>query len=118
MEARHSYGTSAIVVLVLVTLLTYYLYRVFSHPLNAVPGPFLAKFTPARFFYHTWKGDLHLDHIRCHKRYGGTRACPRNLIRANKSSGPVYRSAPNRVVFNTLSATQGELTLALLAIKY
>lgn len=47
-----------------------YLFKLYTHPLNSVPGPFLAKFTSARFLYHAWKGDLHLDHVRCHLKYG------------------------------------------------
>lgn len=53
-----------------VFLLASYVYKFFTHPLSKVPGPFLAKFTNARFLYHAWKGDLHLDHLRCHERYG------------------------------------------------
>lgn len=51
-------------------LIVAYLYKNYTHPFANIPGPFLAKFTNARFLYHAWKGDLHLDHVRCHKIYG------------------------------------------------
>ncbi|KJX93675.1 cytochrome P450 like protein [Zymoseptoria brevis] len=80
-------GLLAFIVLVAGISVVLVLYRYCTHPLANVPGPLLAKFTNARFLYHAWKGDLHLDHLRCHERYG-----------------PVYRSGPNRVVFNSLTA--------------
>lgn len=61
---------SLLVVLILLTAA--FLYKTVTHPLAAIPGPFLAKFTNARFLYHAWRGDLHLDHLRCHETYGTT----------------------------------------------
>ncbi|ETS84641.1 hypothetical protein PFICI_02666 [Pestalotiopsis fici W106-1] len=63
------------------------IYRIFFHPLAKYPGPFLSKFTNFYSAYHAWKGDIHLDVLRCHQIYGDR-----------------VRYAPNRVLFNT---TQG-----------
>lgn len=61
---------SALVVFIGTLLAATYVFKVYTHPLKNIPGPFLAKFTNARFLYHAWKGDLHLDHVRCHQTYG------------------------------------------------
>ncbi|KXT13498.1 hypothetical protein AC579_8638 [Pseudocercospora musae] len=83
----YSDHTASLLCIFVIVLAAACLHRLYLHPLAKIPGPFLAKFTNARFLYHAWKGDLHLDHLRCHKKYG-----------------PVYRSGPNRVVFQTLTA--------------
>lgn len=46
------------------------IYDVFFHPLAKHPGPWLAKVSHAYNFYHALKGDLHLDILRCHQKYG------------------------------------------------
>ncbi len=46
------------------------IYGVFLHPLAKYPGPWLAEVSHAYNFYHAYKGDLHLDILRCHQKYG------------------------------------------------
>ncbi|KAF5864593.1 hypothetical protein ETB97_007151 [Aspergillus alliaceus] len=60
------------------------IYRVWFHPLAKYPGPLLAKVTNLYGGYYAWKGDLHIDMMRCHEKYGNH-----------------VRYAPNRVLFNT-----------------
>ncbi|KAJ6134372.1 Cytochrome P450 E-class group I [Penicillium sp. IBT 18751x] len=59
-------------------------YRIWFHPLAKFPGPILAKVTNLYGGYFAWKGDLHVDMLRCHEKYGD-----------------VVRYAPNRILFNT-----------------
>lgn len=62
-------------------------YRLVLGPLKAYPGPLLARITNAYAGWHAIKGDIHLitylDHLK---------------------HGPVVRQAPDRLVFNTLTA--------------
>lgn len=102
-----NFDLSSILVIFLTLVVATYSFRVYSHPLRDVPGPLLAKFTNLRFLYHAWKGDLHLDHVRCHQKYGCLRSLPEESRRVNTFLGPVYRCAPNRVVFNSLTAANG-----------
>lgn len=51
-------------------IIALFIYRLFFHPLAKYPGPFLAKLTDLYAVYHAWKGDLHLDVLRCHDRNG------------------------------------------------
>ncbi|EDO03013.1 hypothetical protein SS1G_05490 [Sclerotinia sclerotiorum 1980 UF-70] len=62
-------------------------YQLVLHPLKNYPGPFIAKFTDGYGGYHAVKKRLHLATYFDHLKYG-----------------PVYRQAPNRLVFNTSSA--------------
>ncbi|ORY69073.1 putative cytochrome P450 [Pseudomassariella vexata] len=62
-------------------------YRAFFHPLAKYPGPLLSKFTNLYSAYHAWKGDIHLDVLRCHQKYGDR-----------------VRYAPNRVLINSPEA--------------
>lgn len=62
-------------------------YRVLLHPLRRYPGPILAKLTAWYAGYHAIKCDLHLEVAENHKNYG-----------------TVVRLAPNRLVFNTVTA--------------
>ncbi|PYH98064.1 cytochrome P450 [Aspergillus ellipticus CBS 707.79] len=64
--------------------LVYVIYQLWFHPLSKFPGPFWAKMTCLYSGYHAWKGDLHLDMLRCHEKYG-------NYV----------RYAPNQVLFNS-----------------
>ncbi|OQE74125.1 hypothetical protein PENNAL_c0084G11992 [Penicillium nalgiovense] len=59
-------------------------YRIWFHPLAKFPGPVLAKVTNLYGGYYAWRGDLHLDMMRCHEKYGD-----------------IVRYAPNRVLFNS-----------------
>ncbi|KAI0146369.1 cytochrome P450 [Xylariaceae sp. FL1272] len=63
--------------------------RLFLGPLKAYPGPLIARLTNGYAGWHAVKGDIHLITYLNHVKYG-----------------PVVRQAPNRLVFNTLSALQ------------
>jgi hypothetical protein len=45
-------------------------YRLLLHPLARYPGPLWAKISGFRAVYHAFIGDLHLDMLECHHRYG------------------------------------------------
>ncbi|KAI0168397.1 cytochrome P450 [Pestalotiopsis sp. NC0098] len=62
-------------------------YEILLHPLKNYPGPLVAKFTDGYAGYFAIKKRLHLVTYRGHLKYG-----------------PVYRQAPNRLVFNTSAA--------------
>ncbi|PYH91554.1 putative cytochrome P450 [Aspergillus ellipticus CBS 707.79] len=66
------------------------IYRLYFHPLAKYPGPWLAKLTTWRAVYHGKRGDLHVDMLRCHKKYG-----------------PVVRYAPHRVIFASSTGFRG-----------
>ncbi|KAF7884387.1 uncharacterized protein EAF02_004723 [Botrytis sinoallii] len=73
---------------IIVSLILFALsYQLALHPLKDYPGPFIAKFTDGYGGYHAVKRRLHLATYFDHLKYG-----------------PVYRQAPNRLVFNTSSA--------------
>lgn len=60
--------------LVLLSLPSYLLctalYNIFLHPYAKYPGPFWAKVTPLYSLWHAYVGDLHVDVLRCHNKYG------------------------------------------------
>ncbi|PQE05317.1 cytochrome P450 protein [Rutstroemia sp. NJR-2017a BVV2] len=62
-------------------------YQLVLHPLKNYPGPFIAKFADGYGGYQAVKKRLHLATYHDHLKYG-----------------PVFRQAPNRLVFNTSSA--------------
>ncbi|PQE31184.1 cytochrome P450 protein [Rutstroemia sp. NJR-2017a WRK4] len=78
---------SIIIPLTLITI-TYYLSL---HPPKNYPGPFIAKFTDGYAGYHAVKKCLHLATYHDHLKYG-----------------PVFRQAPNRLIFNTPSALRSK----------
>ncbi|EPS26280.1 hypothetical protein PDE_01216 [Penicillium oxalicum 114-2] len=59
-------------------------YRVWFHPLAKFPGPFFAKITNLYGGYHAWKGDVHINMLQCHEKYGD-----------------IVRYAPDRILVNT-----------------
>ncbi|KAI1482304.1 cytochrome P450 [Daldinia eschscholtzii] len=69
--------------------LFYASYVILLHPLRQYPGPLLAKLTELFAGSHAFKKDLHLEILRCHEKYGS-----------------VVRLAPNRLVFNSVTALQ------------
>ncbi|KAI0201487.1 cytochrome P450 [Astrocystis sublimbata] len=62
-------------------------YRLLLHPLRAYPGPLLAKLTDGYAGVHALAQRLHLITYQDHQNYGS-----------------VVRHAPNRLVFNTITA--------------
>ncbi|KAI1821155.1 cytochrome P450 [Xylaria intraflava] len=67
----------------------YVVYNVFLHPLSGYPGPFLAKLSDAYNGYHAAKRRIYLQTRQNHLKYGS-----------------VVRQAPNRLVFNSVTALQ------------
>ncbi|KAL1858048.1 hypothetical protein Daus18300_010160 [Diaporthe australafricana] len=67
--------------------LIFLIYAFLFHPLRAYPGPLLAKVTDGYSGYYASKRCLHLRTCYDHVKYG-----------------PVFRQAPNRLVFNTATA--------------
>ncbi|KAI0139736.1 cytochrome P450 [Pestalotiopsis sp. NC0098] len=65
-------------------------YRALLHPLRSYPGPFLAKVTSLYAGSAAVKKSLHLQILKDHEKYGS-----------------VVRLAPNRLVFNTVTAWRG-----------
>ncbi|KAI0451920.1 cytochrome P450 [Xylaria acuta] len=65
------------------------IYRLFFHPLREYPGPFLAKITHGYGGFHAIKGRHHTNTYKNFLKYGR-----------------VYREAPNRLLFNSLTAIQ------------
>ncbi|ROW18107.1 hypothetical protein VPNG_00185 [Cytospora leucostoma] len=74
----------------LCTLLLIAGYRILLHPLHNYPGPLLAKLTAWYAGFHAVKRDLHLEVTKDHRKYGS-----------------VVRLAPDRLVFNTVTAFRG-----------
>ncbi|KAI0876291.1 cytochrome P450 [Hypoxylon argillaceum] len=75
--------------LILSWVISVVIYRLFFHPLSSYPGPFLAKITYGYGGIHAIKGRHHLNAYKNFSRYGR-----------------VYREAPNRLMFNSLTAIQ------------
>ncbi|KAI1123712.1 cytochrome P450 [Nemania abortiva] len=65
------------------------IYRLFFHPLSGYPGPLLAKITYGYGGFHAIKGRHHINMYKNFLKYGR-----------------VYREAPNRLLFNSLTAIQ------------
>ncbi|KAI0476374.1 cytochrome P450 [Xylariaceae sp. FL0804] len=80
-----SYAASAVVIYACLVLG----YRVLLHPLRGYPGPLAARLSGAYSGLFALKGTLHAETYKSHVRYG-----------------PVVRMAPNRLVFNTVTALQ------------
>ncbi|ROW10230.1 hypothetical protein VMCG_01962 [Cytospora schulzeri] len=75
-------------------------YRIFLHPLHRYPGPFFAKLT-------AWYAGIFVLQQRL----------PQKIWRIHEKYGPVVRIAPDRLVFNTITALQdiyqsGQITKA------
>ncbi len=62
-------------------------YRLFFHPLARYPGPLLAKITNLYGGYHAWTGDLHIDMLRCHEKYGDHVRYATNRLLVSTQSG-------------------------------
>jgi hypothetical protein len=45
-------------------------YRLVLHPLRQFPGPFLGKLTSWRLYFQASSGDLHLQALKEHQKYG------------------------------------------------
>ncbi|EXJ85585.1 hypothetical protein A1O1_05950 [Capronia coronata CBS 617.96] len=78
---------SILPVIAVLTLIAFCVRRIYFHPLSKYPGPPLAKVTDLYAAYHAWKGDIHVDMWRQHRRYG-----------------PHVRYAPNRLNIDNTNA--------------
>lgn len=65
----------------------YGVYNVYLHPLRNFPGPAWYAMSRIPFLYHGLSGDRHRMALRLHQKYG-----------------PVVRSAPNELLFNSTEA--------------
>ncbi|KAL7764213.1 hypothetical protein ACKLNR_005358 [Fusarium oxysporum f. sp. zingiberi] len=65
---------------IIVALLTALLWRLYNDPLDHIPGPLIAQFTPTWLWWLTWTG------VEC-----------RVVDGLHKKYGPVVRIAPNEV---------------------
>ncbi|KAI5921958.1 cytochrome P450 [Camillea tinctor] len=70
-------------------VLSIFIYRLVFHPLRNYPGPFLAKITYGYGGFHAMGGRHHINTYKNFQKYGR-----------------VYREAPNRLMFNSLTAIQ------------
>lgn len=77
--------------LVLCILFSICFYNLHLHPYAAYPGPLWARISPFYALWHAYHGDLHIDTLLCHQKYG-----------------PVVRYSPNRLIFNTTTSLKGE----------
>ena len=66
------------------------IYNLYFHPFASYPGPFWARISPLYALWHAYLGDLHIDTLLCHQKYGS-----------------VVRYSPNRLIFNTASGLKG-----------
>ncbi|KAH9903996.1 cytochrome P450 [Xylariomycetidae sp. FL2044] len=73
----------------LVSLFTFFAYRVFFHPLRRFPGPLAGKLSDIRNGYYAMQRNHHLITAHDHVRYGA-----------------VMRHGPNKLLFNTALALQ------------
>ncbi|KMQ46122.1 Cytochrome P450 [Trichophyton rubrum] len=80
-------GAAALLLYLVGTLV----YLVLFHPLAKYPGPWLAKITNLYAGYHSWKGDLHIDMLNSHDKYG-----------------KFVRYGPNSLLVNTVDGLHGE----------
>ncbi|OOF94194.1 hypothetical protein ASPCADRAFT_208737 [Aspergillus carbonarius ITEM 5010] len=83
-QASWQAGVLALLGASVTSVFIYAVYQLWFHPLAHFPGPFWAKFTCLYSGWHAWKGDLHLDMMRCHEKYGD-----------------FVRYAPNQLLINT-----------------
>lgn len=61
---------SVLVLFFFLSLLGLGFYNLYLHPYSKYPGPFLARASLFYSLWHAYKGDLHLDALICHERYG------------------------------------------------
>lgn len=89
-------------------LLSRCIYLITFHPLAKYPGPLAAKITSWYGAYHALRGDLHLNMLQCHERYGCILAKYQLVFLASDvSPGTIVRYGPNRLLVNSLSGLQG-----------
>ncbi|KAH9986935.1 cytochrome P450 [Xylariaceae sp. FL0662B] len=81
-------------------------YRIGLHPLRNYPGPFLAKVTYGYSCLYALRGRHHINTYKNFQKYGTSiPECNFNTV-SNRQIGRVYREAPNRLLFNSLTSIQ------------
>lgn len=75
-------------------------YRIYCHPLNKYPGPFICKLTDMYYAYILYRGDVHVW-----------------LYEMQKRHGPFLRYGPNKVLINTPEALHGMSHPAVACLK-
>jgi cytochrome P450 len=75
-----TYLTPLVLTLAILTPITYFLYNRFIHPLQKIPGPFVASLTPLWLVYQSRTLQRHRIEMSLHKQYG-----------------PIVRIAPNEI---------------------
>lgn len=84
-------------------------YRLVLHPLRHYPGPLLAKLSSAYAGFYAASMSLHVRTRQDHLKYGIRHPTIRSpLAHLTRSTGPVLRSGPNRLVFSSIKAIQGD----------
>lgn len=75
-----------------VTLFTFLIYRAFFHPLSAIPGPLICRFTNLWLWYHTYRGDECTLINSLHVKYGPVlRIGPNDCVIADGAAlAPIY----------------------------
>lgn len=69
--------------LLILSLLSLAIYRLYFHPLSRYPGPILGRITQWYDVYHAYRGDKHINFLHLHACYG-----------------PVVRFSPNSLAIN------------------
>lgn len=81
-QAQYSISTLVLSSILLLSI-SHILYRTYTDPLQAIPGPLLCRFTPLWAWYHSFLGDESRQIQALHEKYG-----------------PVIRIGPNDVVIS------------------
>ncbi|KAL9039958.1 MAG: hypothetical protein Q9214_004670 [Letrouitia sp. 1 TL-2023] len=84
---------SNIILIILASILSLFLYRIFLHPLSNVPGPLLAKGTSWWHHYHTYIGDECTAIHACHLKYG-------SLVRIGPNDVDIADGTALSVIYN------------------
>ncbi|WPG97869.1 Hypothetical protein R9X50_00065100 [Acrodontium crateriforme] len=107
----------------ILSVLAYFIYALYFHPLAKYPGPLLGRLTQWYDVYHAYKGDKHIVFYQLHQKYGSVVRFSPNALSINDPAAlkviyahganvqkstfyKCFRAAPNAV--STLLATDKE----------
>lgn len=82
-----------LILIVLASVLSLFLYRIFLHPLSNVPGPVLAKCTSLWHHYHTYVGEECTAIHACHLKYG-------SLVRIGPNDVDIADGTALSIIYN------------------
>lgn len=69
------------------------IYRLFLHPLSAIPGPQFARTSRVWLLVQAIRGRTHISHLEVHRKYGPVvRVGPDAVLLASPQLGPLYYS--------------------------